>query len=86
MQGEEVMKSKKKSSYDIAEEASKALLGTSDSLEVWLDDKYPHAEPDVILSHIVTWIERCPECEEWVEIGELVDEDCEEQPCGSCRD
>jgi len=30
-------------------------------------------------------IERCPECDWWVECGELVDEDCEVGPCSSCR-
>lgn len=29
--------------------------------------------------------ERCPECECWTEISELVDDESEPCPCGGCR-
>lgn len=67
---------------EIAREASAALLGTCESLEIWLDDHYPEADPDEIYSLLE--IERCPRCEWWVELGELVFGDGELDACDSC--
>ena len=31
------------------------------------------------------WVERCPECEWWCKISDLVDDDGEPCPCSNCK-
>lgn len=55
------------------------LAGTSD----YLIDGVSADEVDEIMAE--AGYERCPECETWVEINDLVDEDDDECVCSGCR-
>ena len=69
---------------DHAGEIEERLLGTADCVERALEDLGIEEDPTDVMAEFNT-IERCPECDWWVETGELVDEDCEEVPCSGCR-
>lgn len=62
----------------------KYLEGTSKS-EDDAAEKFGITEERVLEIMLDANLERCPSCDYWVECGELVDEDGEDQVCDSCH-
>lgn len=63
-----------------------SLLGTHGYPETVLERHGAlEVDEDEIDEHLLDHgIEKCPQCGWWVESGEVVDEDGEIVPCGSC--
>jgi len=67
-----------------------SLLGTSDSVEDWLQRQNLCTSVDIVSFTDAVLetgdIETCPVCDTWCEPGELVDDDCNVfDACESCR-
>lgn len=63
----------------------KRLAGTAGDAEGILCDEYKITIEDIEEIMVDAGYERCSECEWWCEVGELVDENSDVQPCESCR-
>lgn len=61
------------------------LAGSAGIDESAICDEYGIELEDLEDLMVDSGYERCSECEWWCETGELVGEDCEVQPCDSCR-
>lgn len=61
------------------EQIASRLAGTSD----YLIDGVSISEVEEVMAE--AGYERCPDCEIWVEINDLVDEEDEPCACSSCR-
>ena len=59
-------------------------VGTMESPAA-LAERFDVLEDDVEEALVDCGVEKCPECEWWVEVGELADENGDEQACESCR-
>lgn len=71
--------------YQIVKELADDLLSSSEEIWQAIERKGCNIDADEAEALLGEFIERCPECDVWVESGELIDENLDHVPCDSCK-
>ena len=74
--------------YEAATMLANYLEGTCNNPQAYIENNDLPFSEDELLERIADFscpIEICPECGWWVELSELVDENCEPTVCDGCK-